>query len=88
MILQIKWKFAEFPKLILTKDLILWQKPFQSGHNNYGWRILKEKYHMGQLYYRINGKWISKNRLNSSAYLVDEEIDNGMLPEQFKPFKL
>jgi len=86
MILEIKWRFGDYPRLAMTKDRIIYQVPFFSGRNDYGWREIKEKYHCGQLMYRINGKWVSKKKLNGSAYLVDEKIQGPLLPEKYRPF--
>jgi hypothetical protein len=86
MILNIKYKFADYPNIFLTNKEEMWQKPFESNNRYYNFRLIKPKYHQGQIKYRINGKWISKKKLNESAYLVKEQIDNEQLPEKYKPF--
>ena len=86
MILKIKYRFAEFPLIFLTSKRELWQEPFKSGRNNYGFRQIKEKVHQGQVKYQINNRWITKKRLNESAYIVSEKIDNNQLAEKYLPF--
>ena len=84
--LKVKYKFYEFPRILLTSKGELWQESYESYGRNYGFRQVKETYHQGQLKYRINGKWITKKRLNESAYRVDEYVDNGQLPNKLLPF--
>lgn len=86
MILNIKWRFREFPNILLTKDKQLWQMPFMAGANNYRWRKKEMKQHQGKLKYRINKQWITLSKLNQTAYIVNEKIDNEMLPDRLMPF--
>lgn len=88
MILNIKYKFYEFPNIFLTDKKELWQIPFESSNRYYPFRKIKPKIHQGQEKYRINRKWISKKKLNDNAYLVDEKIEVKQLPDRYKPFKI
>ena len=86
MILKIRYRFADFPNIFLTDKKEIWQMPFESNGRYYGFREIKPKIHQGQIKYRINGIWVSKKKLNQSAYLVDERIDNKQIPEKYQPF--
>lgn len=74
MILKIKYRFEDFPGIFYTSKKELWQEPFNSGQNYYGYRRKYEKIHQGQIKYQIRNRWISKKKLNESAYKVDETV--------------
>ena len=86
MIIKAKYRFSNYKRIFLSEKGELWQESFISGKKHYGFRIIKEKIHCGQLKFRINRNWVSKKQLNECSYLVDEEIETGMLPEYAMPF--
>jgi hypothetical protein len=88
MILRAKYRFGLYPKLFMTTTSELWQEGYMIKNKCYGYRQLKEKYHQGQLKFVINGKWVSKKKLNECAYLVEQNIDNLQIPERYMPFNL
>jgi hypothetical protein len=74
MILKIKYRFEQFPGIFYTDKKELWQEPFNSGNNYYPYRKKLEKLHQGQIKYQIKNRWVSKKKLNESAYPVSETI--------------
>ena len=68
MKVKVKYKFSEFPRLLLTDKGVMWQINYVSDKRSYGARIIEPHYHQGQLKYLINRKRVSKKRLNESAY--------------------
>lgn len=86
MLLNIKYRFTNYPNVFLTHNGEMWQEPFITNNYHYGFRIVKPKIHQGQEKYLIKNRWVSKKKLNECAYLVNEEIGNGQLPEKEMPF--
>jgi hypothetical protein len=80
-------RFHAFPRLIYTKDGELWQEAYESYGRDYPARQLKEKVHAGKIKFLIDRKWVTKKKLNSSAYKVREVYETGQLPDDYKPFK-
>ena len=89
MMLNIRWRFGEFPELRMTEKRELWQDYFRTNDRYYYPREIKPKYQRkfdSKTKYQIHGKWITQKRLDSSAYLVSESWDNLQLPDKYKPF--
>ena len=78
-ILKVRFKFKGLPNIVLTEDGELWQLPFNSGGNYYGYRKKEMKVHQGQLKYRINRKWYSRDKLNGISYSDDSIIKTNIL---------
>lgn len=74
MVLNVKYRFCDFPGIFYTDKKELWQEPYKSGKNNYGYRKKDEKIHQGKIKYLIKNRWISKEKLNASAYKVNETL--------------
>ncbi len=66
-VLNIEWSLNGLPNYVITVNSEIWQLPFQSGQNYYGYRKIKEHIHQGQVKYRINGKRYTRPQLNKIA---------------------
>jgi hypothetical protein len=65
--INIKWILKGLPNFVITINNEIWQLPFISGRNHYGYRQIKEKIHQNQIKYRLNSKWYTKKQLNDLA---------------------
>jgi hypothetical protein len=85
-ILNIEWILKGLPNYVITINSEIWQLPFQSGQNYYGYRQIKESLHQGQIKYRINNKRYTKKQLNELAISKSFKITTNILID--KPFEL
>jgi hypothetical protein len=84
--IKVKWKVKGYDGIVIDKDNVVWQLPYQKGLRWYGLRKKEPKMHNGSLHYRINRKYVSQLRLRELAYLHSEVIDTNVLLEDMMPF--
>lgn len=85
MIVTIRWRVKGLP-VVITKDSEVWQEPFETGLNYYGWRKIEPHIHMGSIHYRIRGKRHSERKLKDLAYEVNKKINIPMPDKEDLPF--
>lgn len=73
--LKVKWRINGLPNVIITPDNIVYQLPFETKGRAYTVRKIEPKTHENKIYYRINKKRYSEQKLHALVYESIEVLD-------------
>lgn len=87
-IIKIKWVLDGIDNVGVSEDERVWRTPYVNGNSNYFLKEIKPHEHEKRLYFRIQKKRYSKERINQLSIKLETEMVFTIPDPKDVPFKL
>jgi hypothetical protein len=86
--IKIKWTLNGIENIGISEDERVWRTPYSNGKSSYSLKEIKPHEHKNRLYFRIQKKRYSKERINELSVKLETEKIFTIPDPKDVPFKL